>query len=250
MNETVKNFLNVFKCPVCLEPIKLGEEEGTLCGLCRAKLESEKREICVDCGLPAPLCRCPGELMGVHTSRRLVKLTFYVAGSGSASDCLVVYMKHNLDHRAFDFTAGQLAPAILSELCSRGVSPDRCLVTYAPRSARAERRDGFDQGRELARAVSAFTGIKFEDIIRRKRVGRMQKTLDHASRSKNAKRNFFVEDGTDLAGYGVVLVDDVVTTGSTMNACAELLRHAGASTVLCVAVAQTSSRFRLIDGGS
>ena len=241
MNPVLENFLCVFKCPVCLEPIKLGEEEGVLCPVCRAKFESEKREVCVDCGLPAPLCRCPGEYMPKNGSGRLVKLSFYRAGSRSATDRLIVRLKHCLDRRAFDFTAGQLAPGILSELAERGGSPDGAIVTYAPRSAHSERRDGFDQGRELSLAISRKTGIRHEALLFRLKHSRMQKSLDPAQRHRNAADAFRTEKGISLAGRTVILVDDVVTTGSTMSACAELLKRAGAGCVICVAIAKTRS---------
>lgn len=241
MNPTLENFLCVFKCPVCLEPVALGEEEDVLCPVCRAKFESEKREICVDCGLPAPLCRCPGEFMPKDDSGRLVKLSFYRAGSRSATDRLVVRLKHCLDVRAFDFTAGQLVPGILSELEARGVTAEDAIVTYAPRSARSERRDGFDQGRELSLAISRATGIRHEELLFRLKHSRMQKSLDTEQRHRNAADAFRTEKGLSLAGRTVILVDDVVTTGSTMSACIELLKRAGAGNVVCVAIAKTRS---------
>ena len=239
MNQTLENFLCVFKCPVCLEPIRLGDEESALCPVCRAKFESEKREICVDCGLPAPLCRCPGEFMPRDDNGRLVKLAFYRAGNRSAIDRLVLRMKHCLDGRVFDFAARQLAPGILSELAERGTEPSRAIVTYAPRSARSERRDGFDQGLELSLAISRVTGIRHETILYRSKHSRMQKSLDPISRHRNAAEAFRTAKGTDLAGFDVILVDDVVTTGSTMNSCISLLKRARAGAVICVALAKT-----------
>lgn len=241
MKPVLENFLCVFKCPVCLEPVALGEEEGVLCPVCRAKFESEKREVCVDCGLPAPLCRCPGEFMPKDDSGRLVKLSFYRAGSRSATDRLVVRLKHCLDRRAFDFTAGQLTPGIISELEMRGVAPADSVITYAPRSARSERRDGFDQGRELSLAISRATGIRHEELLFRLKHSRMQKSLDSEQRHRNAAEAFRTGKGLSLAGHSVILVDDVVTTGSTMNACAALLKRAGAENIICVAIAKTRS---------
>lgn len=239
MNTVLENFLFVFKCPVCLEPIRLGEEEDVLCPVCRAKFESEKREICVECGLPAPLCRCPGEFMPKDGDGRLVKLSFYRAGSRSATDRLIVRLKHCLDRRAFDFTARQLVPGILSELAEGGGRPEDTIVTYAPRSARSERRDGFDQGRELSLAISRATGIGHAELLFRLKHSRMQKSLDPAQRHRNAAEAFRTGKGLSLAGRTVLLVDDVVTTGSTMSACVTLLMRAGAGRVVCVAIAKT-----------
>ena len=67
----------------------------------------------------------------------------------------------------------------------------------------------------------------------------MQKSLDPISRHRNAAEAFRTAKGTDLAGCDVILVDDVVTTGSTMNSCISLLKRARAGAVICVALAKT-----------
>lgn len=90
----------------------------------------------------------------------------------------------------------------------------------------------------LARRLGRILGIP---VIRPLQVTRKilpQKTLDLAQRQKNTKDAYACRPGTDLTGKRVLLVDDIITTGSTVSACALALLSAGAVTVdaACIAV--------------
>ncbi|WP_417670269.1 ComF family protein [Roseibium sp.] len=100
----------------------------------------------------------------------------------------------------------------------------------------------FNQSAELAHVVAAQWGSAAEPmLLERSRRTRQQVGLDAKSRHKNVRGAFRVRKGFEhfVHGRPVVLVDDVLTTGSTVSACARVLQKAGASgvDVLCFAVA-------------
>jgi len=98
----------------------------------------------------------------------------------------------------------------------------------------------FNQSAELCRAVARLAGLVYEpDLLIRVRATRPQVGLTGDQRRRNVARAFSVREGAGarLAGRKVVLVDDVMTTGATAEACSRALLRAGAAevSVLCLA---------------
>jgi ComF family protein len=97
---------------------------------------------------------------------------------------------------------------------------------------------GFNQAREIARALAARTGLPLAPArARRVRHTPPQESLDVADRHRNV-RNVFAADPLP-PGTTVVVVDDVMTTGATLDALARTLKRAGAAQVVNVVVART-----------
>jgi ComF family protein len=103
------------------------------------------------------------------------------------------------------------------------------VVTWVPLSRRRQARRGFDQAELLAREVARGSGIPVDRLLRRVRETRAQARLTGADRRRALAGAFAsVRDPPQR----VLLVDDVLTTGSTAAACAEVLREAGAGRVV------------------
>ena len=75
--------------------------------------------------------------------------------------------------------------------------------------------------------------------LRRGRVTPAQTNISRKARRKNLRRTFFLKAPQDIKGQRVLLVDDVLTTGTTVNECAKALRKAGSSDVYVVTLART-----------
>jgi predicted amidophosphoribosyltransferase len=128
------------------------------------------------------------------------------------------------------------------------------VLVPVPVHAERARRRGYDQAELLARAAAAELGLPCAPILERARATIAQFDLDRATRATNVHGAFrlrprgaagaarFAPPGPDaaqpLAGRWIVLVDDVVTTGATMSACAAPLIAAGAIGVSAVTVAR------------
>ena len=100
------------------------------------------------------------------------------------------------------------------------------------------RERGFNQCACIARGVAAVTAHPVDArLIRRVRFTASQTALGHSERRENVRGAFALRPGAGVAGRTVILVDDVLTTGSTMRSCASALRTAGARPVIACAVA-------------
>lgn len=113
------------------------------------------------------------------------------------------------------------------------------LVLPVPLHPVRERERSFNQAQRLARALAAHLGLPCRsDLIMRARATAPQTRLDRRERRRNLRGAFAPREASCLRGATVLLVDDVLTTGSTAEACARLLKRAGAARVIAVTAAQ------------
>lgn len=91
----------------------------------------------------------------------------------------------------------------------------------------------------LARRLGAVLGIPVLTPLTARRAGQAQKGLTRTQRLENARDAYACRRGTDLSGQRLLLVDDIITTGATVSACALALLQAGAVEVTAAAVAAT-----------
>ena len=102
----------------------------------------------------------------------------------------------------------------------------------------------FNQSAELARALAAQTGLEFEpDALIRTRATRQQVGLGTKERHKNVQGAFRVPPAHDITikGQTIILVDDVFTTGATLQACARAIRRKGAKQIFCLTFARVAN---------
>ena len=134
---------------------------------------------------------------------------------------------------------GRLALArLLGEMLGTRVARDVDAIVPMPlaRGRLAER--GFNQALEIARVVAAGTGIRLLPRACRKVADTPpQAALPWEERARNVRRAFVCD--ADLSGMRVAVVDDVLTTGATLNELARVLRKAGATAVVGWVVART-----------
>lgn len=127
--------------------------------------------------------------------------------------------------------------AALAELVRAADDSKFDLVTAVPSDKDRVRELGFDHAGELALQAANQLYLPYRAVIFRTRKVAFQHTLSREQRIHNLENVFAVRE--DLAGLRVLLVDDIITTGTSMRTCAEALVRAGAAEVLAVAVAKT-----------
>lgn len=202
------------RCPFCGAALPHGEWGLPLpCPQCRALPFAQKGD------LPG------GENRGFAFERCAAPFRY----EGAAREAIV---RFKFRGRAFaPALAAYMAPAVRAQ-CA-GVSFD--FVTAVPLTRREVRRRGFNQsellGRELARAL----GAPYCRTLRKPRDIPPQHTLRAPERRRNVRGAF--EARAPLRGGTALLVDDVATTGATLEECAQALRRAGAARVLCAVAA-------------
>ena len=110
------------------------------------------------------------------------------------------------------------------------------VVVPIPLAAGRERRRGFNQSELVARRVAEAHGLPLRlDVLERARETEAQATLDAEQRQRNIRGAFVARE---VAGLRVLLIDDVTTTGATLNEAARALRAAGATHVFGLALAR------------
>jgi competence protein ComFC len=118
--------------------------------------------------------------------------------------------------------------------------PRDCVISYLPRSAKNKNKDGFDQGRELARTLSRITGIRCVSCFSRRLFVNEQKKLNSFERNLNMNSAFKLKvKRKNIENKTVILVDDIVTTGAGMAAGTRLLFSGGAYEVIGLCVGYT-----------
>jgi competence protein ComFC len=114
---------------------------------------------------------------------------------------------------------------------------DTSAVSYVPSSHQHRRQRGYDQGEELARAYARLQHVKCYRMV--ERIGHdIQVGAKRRDRQVQAKKHFQHAKSTRSAHEVVLLFDDVVTTGSSMERCAALIKETGVQTVFGVAIAR------------
>jgi len=206
------------RCLLCSAP---GEDGRDLCGGCVADLP-RNRVCCARCALPlksaAALC---GECIKREPP---FAATFAPFEYAHPLDLLLVRLKF-----ARNLAAGRvLAQLALDAFVQDNVSTPQALVPVPLHRDRLRER-GYNQALELARPFSDALGVPVREILVRRRATAAQSDLDAAARRRNVRGAFAVV-GDDLPAH-VALVDDDMTTGTTIRECARVLRRAGVERV-------------------
>lgn len=109
-------------------------------------------------------------------------------------------------------------------------------VTYIPMNEKQEKRRGYNQGRLLAREISNISDISFGDnlLVKLYETETQHGCKNWSQRKGNLFGVFDVNPEIDVSGKTILLVDDVKTTGSTLNECSKMLYLNGADSVYCL----------------
>ena len=225
MLKTIGRALFGGSCFLCL-----GEAEALLCRACDADLPRLGANLCPRCALASPagaVCgRCLTQPPAYDATQAALAYTF-------PADALVQSLKFRGELALAPF----LGNLMLERISSRDVD---CLIPV-PLSLPRLRGRGYNQALEIARHVARATGIRLLPHACRKVLETApQAELPWKERAKNVRRAFVCD--ADLRGQRVAVVDDVLTTGATLNELARVLHKAGAVEVAAWVVARTLPR--------
>ena len=133
---------------------------------------------------------------------------------------------------------------ILGEFLARGLQDPRLTGTEidavipVPLHALRKREREFNQSEILARGLARRGKLPFLDALRRLRYTVTQTHFDRSDRMQNLRDAFKLRQNVSVQGKHLLLVDDVLTTGSTLDECARVLLEAGAESVRALTVAR------------
>ena len=112
-------------------------------------------------------------------------------------------------------------------------------VTCVPMTRLAVFKRGYNQSEELARACAKLMALPFEPVLEKYRSNAPQRTLNRSQRAKNVRGVFRIRKSHSVTGKRYLLIDDVITTGSTLGECARVLKTSGCSEVCCAVLCTT-----------
>lgn len=205
------------RCPFCNEIIKWNKQ---LCDHCRSKLIPACEQICHKCGNYNCVC---GE--GKNYDNAYAALFF---DDENVSDAIYEFKRIGMYNLA-EYTA--------EIVCKYIDKAD--LVVGVPMGKRKQRSRGHNQADILAKCIGEHLDIPFaKKLLYKIDTQEEQHHFSEAERKKRVK-DLFYGSNADLKGKIVVLCDDVMTTGSTLNQCAGLLKEMGADKVIVCVCAVT-----------
>jgi ComF family protein len=206
--------------PRCLLCGESGANNRDLCPACTEALPWNA-SACLRCALPLPVPATCGACLQKPPSMDETHAVFVY---GFPLDRLVPRLKfHN------DLAAGRLLSGLMAE--ALGALPRPAALVPVPLHGTRLGRRGYDQALELAAPLARSLRIPLlADVLLRTRATAPQSELDAGARQRNLRRAFAVRADAPLPGH-VALVDDVMTTGATLEAAARALRRAGVSRV-------------------
>lgn len=154
--------------------------------------------------------------------------------AGAARHAILAWKDH--DDVELDRPFADVAAA-LAERCGLGQWSRPLVVVPAPSSRASMRRRGRRHIAPLSHAVAETLGAEERPCLTSSAARKSVQTSSARQRASRAEGSLTVIPGTSLAGMDVVIVDDIITTGSTMRQCAAALREAGARVVTGLALA-------------
>lgn len=206
------------------------------CDTCRQGLSLIVPPVCENCGAGLDECVCHRH----HRHFERCAAPFYYEGTVRRG---ILRLKEQNDPQIAEFFAGYMAQVVRREYSTWRFD----WIIPVPLTESRKKGRGFNQSERLAKCLSAELGIPVSTCLRKISETRPQKELSAVERSGNLLGAFDVA-GADISGTRILLVDDLATTGSTLDECAKTLKVYGASQVYAVTAART--RFFKDDPGS
>ena len=220
---------NIATLPVC-EPClaQIVPLDGPLCQICGEKLfhasaEAEDKPLC-------GICR----RVGAHFRRAAA----YGAYEGALRDLIHLFKYNGIR------PAGKALGGLLNQTVAAMALPDSVIVVPVPLWSGKRTARGFNQAEAIARSFMDFqspSSIQLDtSILVRTRETASQTGLTRHQRRDNVRGAFAVVNPAKVKGRSILIVDDVMTTGTTAGECARVLRRAGAKEVFVATVARAT----------
>ncbi len=225
LRDAGQGLLDLLYPPRCAGCGRMGE---LLCAACQARIKSPPAPACSRCGRPGmDDIACPTCLATPSHLDRIAAAAIFAPPLREAI--------HHLKYENGRVLAGPLAALLVAAWPRVGSPAD--LIVPVPLHRSRQRERGYNQSALLAHALGQAVGLPVDEkALVRSRATRQQVGLGRAERAQNVAGAFACLG--NRTGQRIVLIDDVCTTGSTLEACAEALRNAGAISVWAFALAR------------
>lgn len=211
------------RCALCGEVIELTDK---LCERCR-NISKIKAPICEFCGASSDDCTCKKHK---NEYKRVVAPYYYEDSMISAI--------HRFKSSDMTFLADSFAFDMLTVINDNYCDIVFDYVTFVPLRKFKERCRGYNQSQLLARKISSALGVELLPLLKKVRYTGVQHYKSAKARKADVFGAYDVSEkyAQSVNGKTILLIDDVRTTGSTLNECAKMLKIYGANSVYCATV--------------
>ena len=228
------NIIFPVKCVCCRKISAKSNGEDILCENCRTVLVEEASFHCRICGNPPCFCDCKK----VEHIDKIVFPYFYT--SDKLTRAIFAVKKANL-YYINEFFAKDMYNSL--KLSDKIKIDDIDIITNTPRIKNSIKFYGYNQTEILAKMIAKYTGRIYKPILEASKLyNKEQKTLDKTQRTLNVKNKFapiknITKNIDIIKNKNILIIDDIVTTGSTLSECSRIMKNIGANSVyaLCAA---------------
>lgn len=212
------------------------------CAICGQRLNESERFLCTSCLTKLPY-RDNGNM---HDNDMLYRMPYVPSNLGHIAALLsyshdsdvhrIIYDIKYRGRKSLAVYMGFLTGMYMQEA---GFFQDTHMLIPVPLHPERMRTRGYNQATLIATGISQATGINVHDIMQRSADTNSQTTFGSEERTDNINRKFHINDTNICRGRNIVIVDDILTTGSTLAECASALEGL-ASTISLLTFAATA----------
>jgi ComF family protein len=221
-------------CQSVVEDLRL----GVVCQACWDRVNTIEDPFCSVCGYAFPSKALSGKAAVCGPCRRGL-YRFDVARAWAPFQDSVKEIIHQLKYGCHPSLARPLAARLADTYETHRQRLQADWLIPVPLHPARKRERGFNQSSEIARHLSRIAGIPLaQHCLRRTRPTQVQAGLTRRERRRNVSGAFEMSKNSEVSGKAVLVVDDVFTTGATLNECARILRQSGAAKIAVLTVAR------------
>ena len=216
-----------------------------MCVVCGKRLSVSEEVICATCNLHLPRTgfqREPYENIMAKTFwgqipiERAAALFYYEPHAETAN---ILYDMKYRNHPEIGEVMGRM---MAKELQPNGFFEGIDGIVPVPLARRRERQRGYNQSMELAKGISEIVGLPiYNKVVKRCKFEGSQTSRGRWERNENVEKVFQLTDSESICGKHLLIIDDVVTTGATIVACAKELVKAGGVKISVLSLGYTKS---------
>jgi len=221
-------YISVPRCVGCKS--RLSRTDKALCPECLEEYKEVLLRNCSICSLPLNRCSCTNKHLDAHYVHKVIKVFRYVRRENLPSNNLIYSLKRDNRRDVLEFVGDELCNAISNSVKSFS----DVVFTNVPRRRAEIVKYGIDHAELLAKYISKKFSVEYYQPIKSESKKPQKKTVGR-ERIKNARFSLKPK-AKDLVGKTVIIVDDIITTGASLGACAMLIRALGAKKIIGAAV--------------
>ncbi len=203
------------------------------CVICSSHLAENERVICDNCWSHTPQIDQDSDILNEIKFKLGGEIYFSKVISAWEFSPNIQTAIHLLKYQNYKILSDRIGSFMADSLNKQNMPMDKTILIPVPLHKTRTRERGYNQSTLLCSVIASETGFNYNDkILKRVRYTQSQTNLNAIERAKNVENAFKVIYPEQIKNRLVILVDDVITTGSTMNACAKELMMNGAIDVL------------------